>query len=99
MPGTVVNGLVPAYFSTNYIKITNDMKIVFFFFIIWVIANSCVTMIEYPRHTCSYAHCPYKGIASIDSKDAIMWYTNAASGSDAFAVDSIHFEHPSYNYD
>lgn len=62
-----------------------------------LLANSL--QIKEPGHTCRWDKCPYKGVAASNSKDAIMWYTNAASGSDAFKVDSLHMVNPSLDYD
>lgn len=62
-----------------------------------LLANSL--QIKQPGHTCRWDKCPYKGVNQADFKDAIMWYTNAAPGSDAFAADSLHFVNPSLDYD
>lgn len=51
------------------------------------------------HHSCRWDKCPYKGVTASNSKDAIMWYTNAAPGTDAFAVDSLHIVNPSLDYD
>lgn len=52
-----------------------------------------ITRSNVPHH-CSYEHCPYKGQTEFKSEAG-----GCVSGSDCWILDSIHYEHPKWDYD
>lgn len=51
------------------------------------------------RHTCEFSKCPYKGITVNEWNSAVINYTETEPYSDAWCVDMIHLQNPTWGYD
>ncbi len=51
------------------------------------------------NHKCKWDLCPYKEIVRLEWDGCIIEYTQTERSTDAYRVDSIHLEHPTWEYD
>lgn len=51
------------------------------------------------KHECKWDLCPYKEIVRIEWNDCIIEYGKTERSSDAYKADSVHLEHPTWEYD
>ena len=50
-------------------------------------------------HSCAFGECPYEGKTEYKHSHGETYETVDDIGSDCDAIDSIHFQHPSWSYD